>query len=230
MAKARKRRRDGFWTRQRKNFLTGLAVLLPLYLTYWIISSAVSLIDEQARQALPTSWNPQTYLDLPGLGLVIFAVLTVLAGALARNLIIAQIISWGENMLERLPIVRSVYNALKQIAETIFSDTQRSFERACLVEYPRRGCWVLGFIATTATGEVARKLGEEPQYAIFVPTTPNPTSGFLIYAPKSEVKELAMTVEDAAKLIVSAGLVAPNEQPKTPSKAKPPARPSAPKG
>lgn len=206
-------RHDGFWVRQRKNLLTGLAVVLPLYLTYWIISSAVQLIDQQARETLPAAWNPQNYVNLPGLGLIAFVIITAAIGALTRNLIVAQIIRWGENMLERLPIVRSIYNALKQIAETLFSDGQRSFERACLVEYPRRECWVLGFIATSAVGEVARRLDAEPQYAVFIPTTPNPTSGFLIYVPKSEVKELDMSVEEAAKLVVSAGLVAPADRP-----------------
>jgi uncharacterized membrane protein len=198
-----------FWTRWRKNFLTGLVVIAPLYLTFWIISSFVALIDSKAENLLPKAWNPQTYLNVPGFGLVVFVLLTAVVGALAKNLIAVQVIRWGERMLDRLPVVRSIYNGIKQIAETVLVQSKSSFERACLVEYPRKGLWVIAFIATRTRGEVHHRLGGTEKLCLFMPTTPNPTTGFLFFAAREDVIELDMSVEEAAKLVISAGLVTP---------------------
>ena len=127
---------------------------------------------------------------------------------------------FGESMVERMPVVRSIYNGVKQIAETVFSQRDTSFDKACLIEYPRKGIWAIAFISTNARGEVRTKISDGEDIAtVFLPTTPNPTSGFLLFLPRSDVKELDMTVEDAAKLVISAGLVYPNGKDPT----KPPA-------
>ncbi len=205
-------RHDSLMARWRKNFLTGIVVIAPLYLTFWLISSFVLLIDDKAARILPRAWNPQTYLDIPGFGLVVFVLLAALIGALAKNLLAAQAIRWGEQMLDRLPVVRSIYNGIKQIAETVLVQSKSSFEKACLIEYPRRGLWVIAFIATPARGEVRDKLGGADKLCVFMPTTPNPTSGFLLFVPVEDVVMLEMSVEEAAKLVISAGLVTPPDQ------------------
>ena len=205
-------RHESLMARWRKNFFTGIVVIAPLYLTFWLISSFVLLIDDKAARILPRAWNPQTYLDIPGFGLVVFVLLAALIGALAKNLLAAQAIRWGEQMLDRLPVVRSIYNGIKQIAETVLVQSKSSFEKACLIEYPRRGLWVIAFIATPARGEVRDKLGGEDKLCVFMPTTPNPTSGFLLFVPIEDVVMLDMSVEEAAKMVISAGLVTPPEQ------------------
>ena len=120
-----------------------------------------------------------------------------------------------------MPVVRSIYNGVKQIAETVFAQSERSFEKACLIEYPRKGIWAIGFVSTSAKGEIAKRAKTDAEMmSIFLPTTPNPTSGFLLFVPKEDVIELDMTVEDAAKLVISAGLVYPNSKdPSQPAKS-----------
>jgi uncharacterized membrane protein len=146
-----------------------------------------------------------------GLGVVVFLVFTILVGWIAKGVIGRSLIRWGESLVDRMPVVRSVYNGLKQIAETVFAQAETSFDKACLVEYPRKGIWAIAFISTTAKGEIeAAGPGDEDLMSVFLPTTPNPTSGFLLFVPKSDVIELDMSVEDAAKLVISAGLVYPN--------------------
>ena len=140
-----------------------------------------------------------------------FLIFTILVGWLAKGIIGRSMINYAESLVDRMPVVRSIYNGLKQIAETVFSQAESSFDTACLVEYPRRGIWAIAFISTSAKGEVkARIPSDDDLMSVFLPTTPNPTSGFLLFVPRSEVIELDMTVEDAAKLVISAGLVYPN--------------------
>jgi uncharacterized membrane protein len=130
---------------------------------------------------------------------------------LAKGLIGRSLIRFAESLVERTPVVRSIYSGIKQISETVFAQSDRSFEKACLVEYPRRGLWAIGFISTNTKGEIAtRGNGGQPMLSIFLPTTPNPTSGFLLFVPEDDIIELNMTVEEAAKLVISAGLVYPN--------------------
>jgi len=138
-------------------------------------------------------------------------------GWLAKGFIGRSLLRWGEGIVDRMPVVRSVYNATKQIAETLFAQGNTAFDRAALVEYPRKGIWVIGFVASPAKGEIAARLADHGEaMSVFVATTPNPTSGFLLYVPRSDVMFLDMSVEDAAKLIISGGLVYPN--PKDPSR------------
>jgi uncharacterized membrane protein len=140
-------------------------------------------------------------------------------GGLAKGLLGRSLIRIAENMVQNVPVVRSIYSGVKQIAETVFAQSERSFEKACLFEYPRKGIWAIGFISTTAKGEVAQRATTSGDLiSVFVPTTPNPTSGFLLFFPREDIIELDMSVEDAAKLVISAGLVYPNE--KDPSQPK----------
>ena len=146
-----------------------------------------------------------------------------MVGWLAKGLIGRSLLRWAESLVDSVPIVRSVYNGLKQIAETVFAQSETSFDKACLIEYPRRGLWAIAFISTTTKGELDEAIPVADQkMSVFLPTTPNPTSGFLLFVPRSEIIELEMSVEDAAKLVISAGLVYPN--PKEPSRQPPAAR------
>ena len=212
--------------RFRANFLTGLVVIAPVGLTIWLIWSVVGWIDGFVLPLVPQAYHPdrliQEYLGLDptlqfnvrGLGVVIFLLFTVIVGWLAKGLIGRTLIRTAESLVERTPVVRTIYSGIKQISETIFAQSERSFETACLIEYPRRGIWALGFISTPARAEIAARSDPTDQVlSVFLPTTPNPTSGFLLFVPRRDVIELDMSVEDAAKLVISAGLVYPQEKP-----------------
>ncbi|WP_127109711.1 DUF502 domain-containing protein [Pararhodobacter zhoushanensis] len=211
--------RRGFFAGLRASFLTGLVIVAPAVLTIWMIRAVVDFVDSKVMPLIPADLlhgilpDRLTQLNLPnipGLGLIIALVFTLVVGWLAKGYIGKSLIGWGEDIVARMPVVRSVYNALKQIAETVFSQSSTSFNRACLVEYPRPGLWAVAFVSTETKGEIAQKLGDEKLISVFLPTTPNPTSGFLLFVPEKDVKYLDMTIEEAAKLIISAGLVAPD--------------------
>ncbi len=199
------------WQRLRNDFLTGLVVVLPVALTIYLIWTVVGIIDARVLPLVPVRYNPENIFgrNIFGLGLLIFVVFTTLVGALTKGLFGRQIIHFGERIVERMPIVRSVYNGLKQIVETMLSKSGTSFREACLIEYPRKGIWSIAFISTDARGEVPLKAGEPELVSVFLPTTPNPTSGFLLFLPRRDVVVLDMSIEDAAKLVISAGLVSP---------------------
>lgn len=218
----------GLFARLRASFLTGLVVIAPVGLTMWLIWTVVGWIDGFVLPFVPRTYQPdkliQTFLGLDpsvqinvrGIGVIIFLVFTVIIGWLAKGLIGRSLIRYAESLVERTPVVRSVYSGIKQISETVFAQSERSFEKACLIEYPRKGIWAIGFISTTAKGEISDRAGNSGDLlSIFVPTTPNPTSGFLLFLPAEDVIELDMTVEDTAKLVISAGLVYPNGKPPT---------------
>ncbi len=211
--------RSGFFGSLRASFLTGIVVILPIGLTIWLIWTLIGWVDGFVLPLVPSTVNPEKYIgiNLRGIGVIIFFLFTIFVGWVAKGLIGRSMIRWGEGVVDRMPVVRSVYSGAKQIAETVFAQSERSFEKACLFEYPRRGIWAIGFISTNAKGEIA-ELTATPDglISVFVPTTPNPTSGFLLFFPRDDVIELEMTVEDAAKLVISAGLVYPN--PKDPTK------------
>jgi len=213
----------------RASFLTGLVVIAPVGLTIWLIWSVVGWIDGFVLPLVPQAYHPDrmiqdffgldpsVQINVRGLGVVIFLMFTIFVGWLAKGFIGRSLIHFAENLVERTPVVRTIYSGIKQISETIFAQSERSFEKACLIEYPRKGIWALGFISTDAKGEVTAKAGDpnEAMVSIFLPTTPNPTSGFLLFFPKKDVIELDMSVEDAAKLVISAGLVYPPERAKS---------------
>jgi uncharacterized membrane protein len=211
-------RRPGLFARLRSSFLTGIVVIAPVGLTIWLIWTLMGWVDSVVLPLVPERFQPEPYIgiNLRGVGIIFFLVFTVIIGWIAKGLMGRSLIRWGESLVDRMPVVRTIYSGVKQIAETVFAQSERSFEKACLIEYPRKGIWAVGFVSTRAKGEVARLAGtQEELISVFVPTTPNPTSGFLLFFPKSDVIELEMGVEDAAKLVISAGLVYPN--PKDPT-------------
>ena len=213
----------------RNNFLAGLVVVVPIAITMWLIWTFVGWIDSWVLPFLPAAYQPEalfkrlfgpeTDVNVRGIGVGLFLVFTVLVGWVTKGLMGRSFLAWGERLVDRMPVVRSLYNGIKQIAETVFSQSDETkFDKACLVEYPRKGIWAVAFISTHAKGEIDKRIDVEPEIlSVFLPTTPNPTSGFLLFVPKSAVIELDMSVEDAAKLVISAGLVYPNaKDPTTP--------------
>ncbi len=224
--------RPGLFASVRASFLTGLVVIAPVGLTIWLIWTVVGWIDGFVLPLVPETFKPdkiiQDLLGLPpevqinvrGIGVVIFLLFTVMIGWMAKGLIGRSFIRFAESLVERTPVVRSIYSGIKQISETVFAQSDRNFEKACLIQYPRRGIWAIGFISTSTKGEVAERAHAGDMVSVFVPTTPNPTSGFLLFFPAEDVVELEMSVEDAAKLVISAGLVYPNgKDPSSPPKA-----------
>lgn len=197
----------------RASFLTGLVVIAPVALTMWLIWSVVGWIDGFVLPLVPRTIQPEEYIgiNLRGVGVIIFLVFTIIVGWIAKGIIGRSMIHFGEGLVNRMPVVRTIYSGIKQISETVFAQSERSFEKACLIQYPRKGIWAIGFVSTNAKGEVAEKAETSGELVgVFVPTTPNPTSGFLLMFPEEDVIELDMSVEDAAKLVISAGLVYPN--------------------
>lgn len=206
-------RRSGRFAGLRASFLTGLVVIAPVGLTIWLIWTVVGWIDGVVLPFVPSTFRPEQYIgiNLRGVGVIIFLIFTIFVGWIAKGLIGRSLIRYGENLVNRMPVVRSVYSGIKQISETVFAQSERSFERACLIQYPRKGIWAIGFVSTTARGEVSERAETGGKLmSVFVPTTPNPTSGFLLFFPAEDIIELDMSVEDAAKLVISAGLVYPN--------------------
>ena len=217
-------RKPGLLARLRGNFLAGLIIIAPIGLTAYLIWTVVGWIDGWVWPFVPDAYHPNALLNrffgnpedpfnvnVRGVGVVIFLIFTVLVGWIGKGIMGRSLLRWGEGLVERMPVVRSIYNGVKQIAETIFTQRDTSFEKACLVEYPRKGIWAIAFISINAKGEVFEKLSDGQEFAtVFLPTTPNPTSGFLLFLPREDIKILDMSVEDAAKLVISAGLVYPN--------------------
>lgn len=224
--------RPGFLSRLRSSFLTGLVVIAPVAFTLWLIWTFIGWVDGFVLPFVPEFYQPDNLvryvigndrynawigedvkINIRGVGVVFFLIFTVFIGWIAKGLMGRSMIRYAETLVYRMPVVRSIYSGVKQIAETVFAQqSERSFEKACLVQYPRKGIWAVGFISTTAKGEVNERAPHEDQLlSVFVPTTPNPTSGFLLFFPESDVIELDMSVEDAAKLVISAGLVYPNQ-------------------
>jgi uncharacterized membrane protein len=220
------RRKAGLLGGLRRSFLTGLVVVLPIVLTIYFIWTVIGWIDGWVLPFVPQSYHPNELLqhyfgedwkyNVRGLGVIVFLIFTIFIGWIAKGLIGRSVLRWAERLVDRTPVVRSIYNGLKQIAETIFTQSNSNFDRACVVEFPRVGLWSIGFVAMAAKGELATKLPHgDDMITVFLPTTPNPTSGFLVYVRTAEVIILDMSIEDAAKLIISAGLVYPN--PKDPT-------------
>ncbi|AHD09650.1 MULTISPECIES: DUF502 domain-containing protein [Phaeobacter] len=206
-------RRPGLFARLRSSFFTGIVVIAPVGLTIWLLWTVMGWIDGVVLPLVPHTVRPEQYIgiNLRGVGLIIFLLFTIVVGWIAKGIIGRSLIGFAESLVDRMPVVRSIYSGIKQISETVFAQTERSFDTACLIQYPRRGIWAIGFVSTTAKGEVAARAETGGNLlSIFVPTTPNPTSGFLLFFPEEDVIPLDMTVEEAAKLVISAGLVYPN--------------------
>ena len=198
------------WARNR--FFTGVIVALPIMATFLAVSWIVSKIDANVFRLLPGQLNPETYLGfaVPGLGLIISIILLFLLGIIASNFIGRSLIKSGENLLGRVPVVSSVYKSLKQIVQTVADQKDRAFRDVCLIEYPKKDVWAIGFVTADLAGEPAKALGDD-MVCVFVPTTPNPTSGFLLFVKKDSIQILDMTPEEGAKMIISGGMVSGSE-------------------
>ncbi len=197
----------------RNNFLTGLVLVVPVTLTGYLVWGAIKFFDEKVIPLLPLIYNPETYLEhsIPGLGVFLFIIFTTIIGAITKGFFGRQIVKIGELLVAKTPVVRTIYNAVKQILETALKNSHNSFQNACLVQYPRVGIWAVAFISTSARGEILTKTNEKDLVSVFLPTTPNPTSGFLLFVPRKDILLLDMSVEQAAKLVISAGLVVPED-------------------
>ena len=225
----------------KRYFVTGLLLWVPIGITLWVLSLIVSTMD-QSLALLPQNWNPRVYIghDVPGLGAILTLVIVLATGVLTANLVGGRLVIWGEQILSRIPIVRSIYSSVKQVSDTILSPNGNAFRKALLVEYPRRGSWTIAFLTGVPTEDLQEAVGRSaagrpsegsallPREAfragldeggaanvtvdlvsVYVPTTPNPTSGFFLMLPRHETVELDMTVDAALKYIVSMGVVSP---------------------
>lgn len=203
------RRRSRTVARLRAYFLTGIVIAAPLFLTVTITWWFVQWIDGLVDPFIPPFYRPDSYLrfSIPGFGLLVALIFITLLGFLTRNYVGSRLVEVGENLLGHMPIIRGLYRGLKQIFETVITTQDKAFRTVGLIEYPRRGTWAVVFIAGETRGEIRRKLDDT--IAVYLPTTPNPTSGFLLFVKRSEVTILDMSLEDAAKLVISGGLVTP---------------------
>lgn len=214
--------RLGLLARIRNYFLAGLLVTAPIGLTLYIVWLIVNFVDSRVTPLIPEKYNPETYLpiNIPGLGLFIVFLSITLIGALMAGFMGRFVLRTGERILARMPVVRSIYSALKQIFEAVLTHTSTAFRKVVLIEYPRRGIWVVGFITGSTQGEI-QNLTEDKLINVFLPTTPNPTSGFLLFVPVEDVYELSMTVEEGIKMVVSGGIVTPGDHRPQGDQAKP---------
>ncbi len=215
-------RRRSFAARMRNYFLTGIIVTAPISITLYVSWQFIAFIDRQVTPLIPPDYNPENYLPfgLPGLGLLILVVVLILIGALAAGFVGRGLMRAGERMLARMPVVRTIYSALKQVFETVFAEKSKAFREVVLIEYPRKGIWAIGFATGSTKGEV-RNIIEHEIVNVFLPTTPNPTSGFLLFLPRKDVIFLSMTVEEGVKMVISAGVVTPPDTRPVEVKAKP---------
>ena len=214
---------QGFGRRLTNYFLTGLVIAGPIGITLYIAWWIIGIVDDFVKPLIPEQYNPDFYLPVhvPGFGLLVAIIAVMLLGFLTANLVGRSLVQVGEKLFSRLPMISTLYRALKQIFETVVTQSSQSFKQVGLIQYPRPGIWAIVLISTEAKGEVADKVhGDDEVLSCFLPTTPNPTSGFLLFVPRSELTILEMGTEDAAKMIISAGLVAPEYQKKTAALAK----------
>ncbi len=213
------RRRFRVIPRLRTYFFAGVLVTMPLAVTFLVAWWFIGVVDDYIVPLIPDGWNPDHYLKetvgleigLPGLGLIVLVVAITLIGALTAGFLGRMIVTIGERILARMPIIRSVYSAIKQILETVLKQQSKAFRQAVLVEYPRRGIWAIGFITGATEGEV-QNLTMQEVVNVFLPTTPNPTSGFLLFIPRKDLVFLDMTVEEAVKMVISGGIVTPPDR------------------
>jgi uncharacterized membrane protein len=198
--------------RIRNYFLTGLVVAGPLAVTAWLIWSIVNWVDDLVRPLIPPVYRPETYLPwpIPGTGLVLAIIVLTLLGFLTANLVGRTLVGWGEDLLNRMPIVRPVYKTMKQIFEALFSKTGSSFRQVALVEFPAPGMWSLVFLSQPPSAELTAKLPPGEHISAFMPCTPNPTTGFFFYVLRKDLVVLDISVENAMTLLISAGMVQPN--------------------
>ncbi|QAU33403.1 DUF502 domain-containing protein [Janthinobacterium sp. 17J80-10] len=217
----------------RKYFLTGLLILVPLAITLWVLNLVIGTMDQsllllpeslrlQMLMMLPEAWRPEAKppYRIPGLGVILTLLVVLLTGLAARNFIGRRVVVLWESILVRIPVVNSIYTAVKQVSDTLFSPSGNAFRKAVLVQYPHQGSWTIAFLTGVPGGDVANHLQGE-YISVYVPTTPNPTSGFFLMMRKSDTVELDMSVDAALKYIVSMGLVMPEPVDKKARKEQP---------
>ena len=193
----------------RKYFVTGLLILVPLAITIWVLNLIISTMD-QSLLLLPERWRPEAVIGfhIPGLGTILTLLFIFLTGLATRNFIGKRIVWAWEGLLTRIPVVRSIYSSVKQVSDTLFSSSGNAFRKALLVQYPRQGSWTIAFLTGVPGGDVRNHL-QGDYVSIYIPTTPNPTSGFFLMVPRADTIELDMNVDEALKYIVSMGVVSP---------------------
>ena len=197
----------------RKYFITGLLILVPLAITLWVLHAVISTMD-QSLLLLPEQWRPEQLVGFKilGLGTILTLLIIFVTGLLAQNFVGNMVVGAWEALLKRIPIVSSIYSSVKQVSDTLFSSTGNAFSKALLVQYPREGAWTIAFLTGIPGGDVAKHLVGD-YISIYVPTTPNPTSGFFLMVPRADTIELDMSVDAALKYVVSMGVVAPDQIP-----------------
>jgi len=195
----------------RKYFITGLLILVPLAITLWVLNLIIGTMD-QSLLLLPARWRPEALIGfrIPGLGSILTLLIIFITGLAARNIIGRQVLRLWEGVLNRIPVVKSIYSSVKQVSDTLFSSSGNAFRKAVLVQYPRQGSWTIAFLTGVPGGEVKNHLADD-YISLYVPTTPNPTSGFFLMVPRADTIELEMSVDEALKYIVSMGVVAPEQ-------------------
>ena len=191
----------------RSYIFAGLVVWLPILVTFLVVRFIVDLLD-QTMALIPAKFQPEYLvgINIPGMGVILSLVILLLTGILAKNFLGQRLVTWSEAILDRIPLVRTIYNATKQVMQALFSSQSNAFRQVLLVEYPRKGLWSLAFQTGGANPELAEHLGQE-MLTIFIPATPNPTAGFLMMVPKKDTVALSMTIDEALKIILSLGVV-----------------------
>ncbi|HEY8084134.1 MAG TPA: DUF502 domain-containing protein [Methylophilaceae bacterium] len=190
--------------------VTGLLVLVPLVITIWVLKTLIGAMD-QSLLLLPPAWRPDNVLGMhiPGFGVILTVLIVLVTGMIATNILGKRVLLIWEAILARVPVVKSIYYSVKQVSDTLFSDSGNAFRKALLVQYPREGSWTIAFLTGHPGGDVVNHLKGD-YVSVYVPTTPNPTSGFFLMMPKKDVIELDMSVDDALKYIISMGVVTPD--------------------
>lgn len=212
VAAPRVRHRFRLRARLRTYFLTGIIVTAPISLTIYLISLFIDFVDSRVIPLIPPRYNPETYLpfSVPGLGIIIMVLLLTVVGAMSVGLVGRTFVRMGERIVDRTPIVRSIYGALKQVFETVLSDKSQAFRDVVLIQF-RPGIWAMGFVTNTTTGEIQNRTTDEV-VNVFVPTVPNPTTGLLLFVPRKDLVPLDMTPEEGAKMLISGGIVTPPDR------------------
>jgi len=202
-------------TTLKTSFLTGLVVAAPIGITVFLVWTFIDLVDSWVAPIIlhitPRAWHPlmDAYAAIPGLGLLVAVVVLTILGALTANIVGRTIVGWGDVIVHRVPVIGAIYKTLKQIFETVVHQTGPAFKQVCLIEWPRKNCHTIAFVIGPTSGEIAVKGGLDDLVTVFLPHSPSPTSGYLMFLPREDVKILDMTVEEGIKMVVSVGIVAP---------------------
>ncbi len=199
--------------RLRNYFLAGILVTAPISITFYVTWGFLKFLDKKITPIIPVDFNPNTYLPVyvPGLGLIIAVVFFIIVGWFTRNFFGRLLVRVSEYVVERVPVINTIYGAIKQIFETVMASQSDAFKEVVMFEYPRKGIWVLGFVTGQTKGEV-QTMTQNQTINVFLPTTPNPTSGFLLFIPKDDLTYMKMSVEEGIKMIVSGGIITPEQQ------------------